>query len=185
VKTSTGRLLKAFQSLLTVFFIMLVLTSPAFALNGDLGSSVQTSATVEKYASVTTTGSMDIGSFTGIQNEVSPDTFPYVADSAIFTVETNAPVVLTFSGSDLMEDAEGGASTIMVSYSAHIGTTAIGYFTRNLELNYTEAVDATAIQVGCTEETYHIYGQAKLGSSISSQPAGSYSAAITLTVSEE
>lgn len=168
------------QLLQTIFLICAVLLPASFLYGGEgqpgsIVEQVPISAVVNKYAIVSViTQPMNFGNFTGEPNmEIGP------RDNAVFKVETNTPLIVKFSGTDLAKN-NSKINTAYIANNANSGNT-IGFFNRRYS-DYFYVGDLTTNQSGLTEVKYEIIGWAKTGPNVSSQEAGQYTATITLTV---
>jgi hypothetical protein len=168
-----------------IIFLMvgavIVMSSVAIAALDE--KTIPITANVAKYAKITVLRTpMNIGNFTGMPNQELP-LLGIPADNAVFNVETNTTLTLTFSGGDLKKDT----STLVTAYAARQVDDSLdyGFFNRDRINNYAYVGDLiiSAGQLPMTTKTYECLGWAKTGPNISSQEAGSYSATITLTVS--
>lgn len=166
-------------SITTIFLGILLILSESFAGEGapPISEIVPVNGKVLKYAKVTVvTEPMNFGIFTGQPNEeIGPK------NNAVFEVETNADLNLTFSGTDL---AKGGY-TIKTAYKAGNVTDGnwLGYFNREWgTYNPVGDLIISPGQSAGTKKKYEILGYAKLGPDVTSQIAGQYQAQITLTV---
>lgn len=168
------------QLLQTIFLICAVLLPASFLYGGEgqpgsIVEHVPITAVVNKYAIVSVqTQPMNFGTFNGLPNQ---EKGPF--DNAVFKVETNTPLIVKFSGTDLAKNN----SRINTAYRAAIVNDGepIGFFNRRYP-DYSPIGDLITNQSGLTEVVYEIIGWAKTGPNVSSQEAGSYTATITLTV---
>lgn len=168
------------QLLKTTFLICAVLLPASFLYGGEgqpgsIVDYVSISAVVNKYAVVSVqTQPMNFGTFSGKPNE---ERGPF--DNAVFKVETNTPLTVKFSGTDLAHNI----SKINTAYRVAVVNNGdpIGFFNRSYP-NYSPIGDLTTNQSGLTEVAYEVIGWAKTGPNVSSQEAGLYTAVITLTV---
>lgn len=169
------------RQLLQIIFLMCAVLLPASFLYGGEGQPgnivehVSISAVVNKYAVVSViTQPMNFGTFDGLPNQ---ERGPF--DNAVFKVETNTPLTVKFSGTDLAKNN----SKINTAYRAAVANNGevIGFFNRS-HPDYFHTGDLTTNQSGLTEMKYEIIGWAKTGPNVSSQEAGSYTATITLTI---
>jgi len=136
------------------------------------------SANVAKYAEITVMAQpMDFGSFTG--GSLGEQR---TRDNAIFSVETNTALDLRFSAGDLTLDTSY-LETIYEAIDNGTGN-SLGYFNRDAAYSpIDDPLTVANAQPAKTTKTYSVTGTARMGSTISSQEAGNYSATITLTVS--
>ncbi|MCX7770267.1 MAG: hypothetical protein N2202_04200 [Proteobacteria bacterium] len=162
-----------------IFLMFMLMVSEVIAGEGapPISELVPVNGKVWKYAKVrVVTEPMDFGVFSGQPNEeLGP------VDNAVFEVETNADVNLTFSGTDL----KNGNYSIKTAYRAKRVTPSLvlGYFNRSWS-TYNPVGDLVVApgQSAGTKCKYEVIGYAKLGPNVNDQIAGHYSATITLTV---
>lgn len=169
-----------FHRLLLILLGVLVLLSVAYAVEGPppVSETVPVNALVKPYVKVTVlTFPMNFGTFTGAANEERGP-----ADNAVFRVQTNADVNLTFSGGDLTH-VSNPSYKIKTAYKAWSSAGVdLGWFNRNLPgyIPVGNLVVSPGQSAGTTVD-YGVLGWAKTGE-IWEQIGGDYSATITLTV---
>jgi len=104
---------------------------------------------------------------------------PMPADFSSFTIETNTALDLLYSATDLSHNT----STIDTYYQVikTPGNISLGYVNRNPDFSYKGDLFCPNYQLPKTKVNYHLFGWAKWGK-VSSHEYGSYTAAITLTI---
>lgn len=144
----------------------------AFALVLDT-KTIPVNATVAKYAKVTPlTGPLDAGAFGGWADQVIPD------GTGTFRVETNTPLNLQFAYSIAHETL----GTPLITYLKVSRSAPWAWLTQPDDTFVLSPVAFSNAQAGKTIREYAVTIKTKTGA-ISAQAAGTYTGAITLTVS--